>query len=250
MVPGGLRFFCVIFPAVFLIKYPAMCRGDAHALRHYHQFRTVRPDVYRSRYGTAHGVGRADAANAGVFYRTCGGHAAARAGAGAPSAENAHHCCRPGFYRHRPLSGCPAFRFAAACTSTAASWACGNIVIKCIGNVNSLSLVRVSLSALLVFTLASFALYGGSGVAQHIGNLSLKGAGILFLAYIAAWPAIPAGARCRNGILPEKSRRLRCRCLLALPAGFTVPDERLGVWYRPGILTVVAVSWCMFSAES
>ncbi len=124
----------------------------------------------------------------------------------------------------------------------AASWACGNIVVKRIGKVNALSLVIWgSFSALLAFTAVSFALYGFSGVQQHLANLSWKGiTGILFLAYAASligysgWGALlsrhPAGKITPFALLVP---------VVALLVGYVVLDERLGIWHWLGIITVV-----------
>lgn len=124
----------------------------------------------------------------------------------------------------------------------AASWACGNIVVKRIGNVNALSLVIWgSFSALLAFTAVSFALYGFGGVQQHLANLSWKGiAGILFLAYAASligysgWGALlsrhPAGKITPFALLVP---------VVALLVGYVVLNERLGIWHWLGIITVV-----------
>ena len=125
----------------------------------------------------------------------------------------------------------------------AASWACGNIIVKRIGKVNPLSLVVWgSISALLAFTLASWALYGVQGVQQYITGLSWQGAmGILFLAYVASlvgytgWGALlarhPAGKVTPFALLVP---------VVALLIGYVMLDERLGIWHWLGIGVVMS----------
>lgn len=123
----------------------------------------------------------------------------------------------------------------------AASWACGNIAVKRIGRVHALSLVVWgSIPALLAFSLASFALYGADGVAQHLSALSWRGtAGILFLAYAASlvgytgWGALlarhPAGKITPFALLVPA---------VALLAGRILLNEKLNGWHWLGAAVV------------
>lgn len=94
----------------------------------------------------------------------------------------------------------------------AACWACGNLLVKRIGPVPALSLVVWgSLSALAAFTAASLLLYGIDGLAGHLSRLSVRGmASIVFLAYVASL------------------------------VGYVLLDERLGVWHWLGMAVVMA----------
>ncbi|WP_107726681.1 EamA family transporter [Neisseria weaveri] len=125
----------------------------------------------------------------------------------------------------------------------AASWACGNIIVKRIGSVNALSLVVWGgIPAFCAFTLASLMLYGTDGLAQHVSNLTWKGiVGILFLAYVASlvgytgWGALlakhPAGRVTPFALLVP---------VIALLAGYLVLNERLAAWHWLGIVVVMA----------
>lgn len=125
----------------------------------------------------------------------------------------------------------------------AASWACGNIVVKRIGQVHPLSLVVWgSISACVAFALAAGWLYGAAGVYQHIQQLSWQGiSGVLFLSYVASlvgytgWGALlaryPASKITPFALLVP---------VVALLVGYFALEERLGVWHWLGIFTVMS----------
>ncbi|VEE08769.1 EamA family transporter [Neisseria animalis] len=124
-----------------------------------------------------------------------------------------------------------------------ASWAVGNITVKHIGRVSPLALVVWgSVSAFAAFAAASLYLYGGSGIVNHIGNLSIKGvAGVVFLAYCSsligytAWGSVlsrhPAGKVTPFALLVP---------VFALVVGYVVLNERLGIWHWAGMGIVMA----------
>ena len=125
----------------------------------------------------------------------------------------------------------------------AVSWALGNIVVKYIGKVNALSLVVWgNISSLLLFALASFALYGGGGVWQQISGLSLRGLfGVLFVAYAAsligyaAWGSLlsryPAGKITPLSLLVP---------VVALLVAWALLNEYLNIWHWLGVVLVMA----------
>ncbi|MDO5058908.1 MAG: EamA family transporter [Neisseria sp.] len=125
----------------------------------------------------------------------------------------------------------------------AASWACGNLVVKRIGAVNPLSLVAWGgLPAFAAFALASLAVHGFGGTAVHLSHLSRAGFGsVLFLSYVSSligytfWGALLA---------KHPAHRVTPFALLvpviALAAGAAVFGERLGVWHWLGIAVVMS----------
>ena len=130
-----------------------------------------------------------------------------------------------------------------AILGAAVSWALGNIVVKYIGKVNALSLVVWgNVSSLLLFALASFALYGGAGVWQQISGLSLRGLfGVLFVAYAAsligyaAWGSLlsryPAGKITPLSLLVP---------VVALLVAWALLNEYLNIWHWLGVVLVMA----------
>ena len=130
-----------------------------------------------------------------------------------------------------------------AILGAAVSWALGNIVVKYIGKVNALSLVVWgNISSLLLFALASFALYGGAGVWQQISGLSLRGLfGVLFVAYAAsligyaAWGSLlsryPAGKITPLSLLVP---------VVALLVAWALLNEYLNIWHWLGVVLVMA----------
>ena len=130
-----------------------------------------------------------------------------------------------------------------AILGAAVSWALGNVVVKYIGKVNALSLVVWgNISSLLLFALASFALYGGAGVWQQISGLSLRGLfGVLFVAYAAsligyaAWGSLlsryPAGKITPLSLLVP---------VVALLVAWALLNEYLNIWHWLGVVLVMA----------
>ena len=130
-----------------------------------------------------------------------------------------------------------------AILGAAVSWALGNVVVKYIGKVNALSLVVWgNVSSLLLFALASFALYGGAGVWQQISGLSLRGLfGVLFVAYAAsligyaAWGSLlsryPAGKITPLSLLVP---------VVALLVAWALLNEYLNIWHWLGVVLVMA----------
>ena len=242
MVLGMLRFFCVVFPAVFLLKRPnvpwhllaaygltisfgqfglmftaldwGLPTGLAALILQVQVFFTVliAGMLFREPVHAHHLMGMCTAA-IGLILIGIG-----------------HYQGNLSFISMLPVVG------------AAASWACGNIIVKRIGRVNPLSLVVWgSISALTAFGLVSLALYGANGLAQHLGNLSWKGiGGILFLAYVASlvgytgWGALlarhPAGKITPFALLVP---------VVALLVGYMVLNERLGFWHWIGIAVVM-----------
>ncbi|MDO4433451.1 MAG: EamA family transporter [Alysiella sp.] len=125
----------------------------------------------------------------------------------------------------------------------AASWACGNIIVKKIGKVNPLSLVVWgSVSALVAFSLVSLAMYPIDEIGNFITQSSWKAwAGVLFLAYVSnlvgytGWGALlsryPAGKVTPFAFLVP---------VIALLVGYVILSERLGMWHILGILGVMS----------
>lgn len=122
------------------------------------------------------------------------------------------------------------------------SWACGNLIVKKIGQVDALSLVVWgSLSTFVAFTLVSVMLYGVDGVVNVVANLSVKGwFSVAFLAYISSlmgytgWGFLLARYPAGNvtpfilGVPP-----------VALLVGFLWLGEKLIIWHWLGIITVM-----------
>ena len=242
MVLGMLRFFCVVFPAVFLLKRPnvpwhllaaygltisfgqfglmftaldwGLPTGLAALILQIQVFFTVliAGVLFREPVHAHHLMGMCTAA-VGLILIGIG-----------------HYQGNLSFISMLPVVG------------AAASWACGNIIVKRIGRVNPLSLVVWgSISAFTAFGLVSLALYGTNGLAQHLGNLSWKGiGGILFLSYVASlvgytgWGALlarhPAGKITPFALLVP---------VVALLVGYMVLNERLGFWHWLGIAVVM-----------
>lgn len=125
----------------------------------------------------------------------------------------------------------------------AASWACGNIIVKKIGKVNPLSLVVWgSVSALVAFSLVSLAMYPIDEIGNFITQSSWKAwAGVLFLAYVSnlvgytGWGALlsryPAGKVTPFAFLVP---------VIALLVGYLILSERLGMWHGLGIVGVMS----------
>ena len=125
----------------------------------------------------------------------------------------------------------------------AASWACGNIIVKRIGKVNPLSLVVWgSISALLAFTLVSFVLYGINGVQQYVLGLSWQGViGILFLAYVASLVGYTGWGALLSRYSASKITPFALFVpVFALLVGYWILDERLGIWHWLGIGVVMS----------
>ena len=130
-----------------------------------------------------------------------------------------------------------------AILGAAVSWALGNVVVKYVGKVNALSVVVWGdVSSLLLFALASFALYGGGGVWQQISGLSLRGLfGVLFVAYAAsligyaAWGSLlsryPAGKITPLALLVP---------VVALLVAWALLNEYLNIWHWLGVVLVMA----------
>ena len=242
MVLGMLRFLCVVFPAVFLLKRPDV------------------PWLLLAAYGLTISFGQFGLMFTALDWGLPTGLAALMlqvqvfftvliAGIALREPVLAHHlmgmCTAAvglvliGIGHHQ---GALPFTSMLPVFGAAASWACGNIIVKRIGRVNALSLVVWgSLSALVAFSVASLMLYGSDGLAQHLSNLSWKGiSGILFLAYVASlvgytgWGALlarhPAGKITPFALLVP---------VVALLVGYIVLDERLGLWHWLGIAVVM-----------
>lgn len=243
MVLGMLRFFCVVFPAVFLLKRPPV---PWHLLAAYGltiSFGQFALMFTALDWGLPTGLA-ALMLQVQVFFTVL------IAGIVLREPVLAHHLLGMftaavglvfigiGHYQGQlPITAMlPVF-------GAAASWACGNIIVKRIGSVNALSLVVWGgIPAFCAFTLASLLLYGTDGLAQHISNLSWKGiVGILFLAYVASlvgytgWGALlakhPAGRVTPFALLVP---------VIALLAGYLVLNERLAAWHWLGIVVVMA----------
>lgn len=243
MVLGMLRFFCVVFPAVFLLKRPPV---PWHLLAAYGltiSFGQFALMFTALDWGLPTGLA-ALMLQVQVFFTVL------IAGIVLREPVLAHHLLGMftaavglvfigiGHYQGQlPITAMlPVF-------GAAASWACGNIIVKRIGSVNALSLVVWGgIPAFCAFTLASLMLYGTDGLAQHISNLTWKGiVGILFLAYVASlvgytgWGALLA-------------KHPACRVtpfallvpVIALLAGYLVLNERLAAWHWLGIVVVMA----------
>lgn len=243
MVLGMLRFFCVVFPAVFLLKRPPV---PWHLLAAYGltiSFGQFALMFTALDWGLPTGLA-ALMLQVQVFFTVL------IAGIVLREPVLAHHLLSMftaavglvfigiGHYQGRlPITAMlPVF-------GAAASWACGNIIVKRIGSVNALSLVVWGgIPAFCAFTLASLLLYGTDGLAQHVSNLTWKGiVGILFLAYVASlvgytgWGALlakhPAGRVTPFALLVP---------VIALLAGYLVLNERLAAWHWLGIVVVMA----------
>ncbi|OSI30832.1 EamA family transporter [Neisseria dumasiana] len=243
MVLGMLRFFCVVFPAVFLLKRPPV---PWHLLAAYGltiSFGQFALMFTALDWGLPTGLA-ALMLQVQVFFTVL------IAGIVLREPVLAHHLLGMftaavglvfigiGHYQGQlPITAMlPVF-------GAAASWACGNIIVKRIGSVNALSLVVWGgIPAFCAFTLASLMLYGTDGLAQHISNLTWKGiVGILFLAYVASlvgytgWGALlakhPAGRVTPFALLVP---------VIALLAGYLVLNERLAAWHWLGIVVVMA----------
>lgn len=243
MVLGMLRFFCVVFPAVFLLKRPPV---PWHLLAAYGltiSFGQFALMFTALDWGLPTGLA-ALMLQVQVFFTVL------IAGIVLREPVLAHHLLGMftaavglvfigiGHYQGRlPITAMlPVF-------GAAASWACGNIIVKRIGSVNALSLVAWGgIPAFCAFTLASLMLYGTDGLAQHISNLTWKGiVGILFLAYVASlvgytgWGALlakhPAGRVTPFALLVP---------VIALLAGYLILNERLAAWHWLGIVVVMA----------
>lgn len=243
MVLGMLRFFCVVFPAVFLLKRPPV---PWHLLAAYGltiSFGQFALMFTALDWGLPTGLA-ALMLQVQVFFTVL------IAGIALREPVLAHHLLGMftaavglvfigiGHYQGQlPITAMlPVF-------GAAASWACGNIIVKRIGSVNALSLVVWGgIPAFCAFTLASLLLYGTDGLAQHISNLTWKGiVGILFLAYVASlvgytgWGALlakhPAGRVTPFALLVP---------VIALLAGYLVLNERLAAWHWLGIVVVMA----------
>ncbi|KPN73211.1 EamA family transporter [Neisseria sp. 74A18] len=243
MVLGMLRFFCVVFPAVFLLKRPPV---PWHLLAAYGltiSFGQFALMFTALDWGLPTGLA-ALMLQVQVFFTVL------IAGIVLREPVLAHHLLGMfttavglvfigiGHYQGQlPITAMlPVF-------GAAASWACGNIIVKRIGSVNALSLVVWGgIPAFCAFTLASLMLYGTDGLAQHVSNLTWKGiVGILFLAYVASlvgytgWGALlakhPAGRVTPFALLVP---------VIALLAGYLVLNERLAAWHWLGIVVVMA----------
>lgn len=243
MVLGMLRFFCVVFPAVFLLNRPPV---PWHLLAAYGltiSFGQFALMFTALDWGLPTGLA-ALMLQVQVFFTVL------IAGIVLREPVLAHHLLGMftaavglvfigiGHYQGQlPITAMlPVF-------GAAASWACGNIIVKRIGSVNALSLVVWGgIPAFCAFTLASLLLYGTDGLAQHISNLTWKGiVGILFLAYVASlvgytgWGALlakhPAGRVTPFALLVP---------VIALLAGYLVLNERLAAWHWLGIVVVMA----------
>ncbi|OSI11333.1 EamA family transporter [Neisseria canis] len=242
MVLGMLRFFCVVFPAVFLLKRPPV---PWHLLAAYGltiSFGQFGLMFTALDWGLPTGLA-ALMLQVQVFFTVL------IAGIVLREPVLAHHLLGMftaavglvfigiGHYQGQlPITAMlPVF-------GAAASWACGNIIVKRIGSVNALSLVVWGgIPAFCAFTLASLLLYGTDGLAQHVSNLTWKGiVGILFLAYVASlvgytgWGALlakhPAGRVTPFALLVP---------VIALLAGYLVLNERLAAWHWLGIVVVM-----------
>lgn len=242
MMLGVLRFLCVVFPAVFLIRRPAV---SWHLLALYGltisfgQFALVFTALD---LGFPTGLAAlilqiqvfVTVLISGFMLRE---PVAAHHLAGMITAAAGLVLIGVGQYR-----GALPFSALLPVVGAAVSWACGNIVVKRIGNVNALALVAWgSISALLAFSALSFALYGGTGMALHMSNLSLQGiVAVLFLAYVSSlvgytgWGALlarhPAGKVTPFALLVP---------VIALLTGYVFLNERLGIWHWLGVLLVI-----------
>lgn len=124
----------------------------------------------------------------------------------------------------------------------AASWACGNIIVKKIGRVNPLSLVVWgSVSALVAFCLVCLVMYRFDEIGYFVMHSSWKAwVGVLFLAYVSnlvgytGWGALlaryPASKITPFAFLVP---------VIALLVGYFVLHERLGIWHGFGIVGVM-----------
>lgn len=123
------------------------------------------------------------------------------------------------------------------------SWACGNLIVKKIGQVDALSLVVWgSISSFLAFTLLSFGLYGSEGIFNYIKGLSLRAVlSVLFLAYISSligytgWGFLLARYPA-NKVTPF----ILLVPVVALLAGLCFLGEKIGLWHWFGIITVMS----------
>lgn len=123
------------------------------------------------------------------------------------------------------------------------SWACGNIIVKKIGQVDALSLVVWgNVSSLVAFLLGSLALYGAGGLITHIGNLSALGwVGVAFLAYVSSLVGYTGfGYLLARHSAGRVTPFILLVPVIALIAGMVVLGERLGVWHWAGIFVVMA----------
>ncbi|MCS4532745.1 EamA family transporter [Neisseria montereyensis] len=243
LVLGALRFLCVVFPALFLIKRPAVpwYLLIAYGLTiNFGQFALVFTALD---WGLPTGLA-ALMLQVQVFFTVL------IAGVLLHEPVLAHHlggmCTAAvglvligvGQYQgHLPLAAIwPVF-------GAAASWACGNIIVKRIGRVNALSLVVWGgIPAFAAFASVALLVYGFGGVVQHLASLTWKGiSGVLFIAYVSSlvgytgWGALlakhPAGKVTPFALLVP---------VVALLAGYLVLNERLGLWHWLGIVTVIS----------
>lgn len=242
LILGLLRFIGVLFPAVFLLKRPAV-RWQLLALyglcMSFGQFSLVFLALH---LGFATGLA-ALVLQVQVFLTVLFAFVLLKepvrlnhfigmisAGVGLIFIAVGHHQGNLSLWSGLPIFG------------AALSWASGNIVIKKIGQVDALSLVVWgNVSALVAFALASLGLYGVGGVVSHIANLSIKGLiGVLFLAYVSSL----IGYTGWGSLLSRHSAgRITPFALgvpvIALLTGFVVLGERLGVWHWAGVITVM-----------
>lgn len=124
----------------------------------------------------------------------------------------------------------------------AVSWAFGNIIVKKIGQVDALSLVVWgNVSAFIAFTLLSLFLYGGNGIISQLNNLTYQGIiGFLFLAYVASLIGYSGfGFLLARHSASKVSPFIMLVPVLALLFGFIFLKEQLGIWHWVGIMTVL-----------
>lgn len=124
----------------------------------------------------------------------------------------------------------------------AVSWAFGNVIVKKIGQVDALSLVVWgNISSFIAFTLLSLFLYGDNGIISQLNNLTYQGIiGFLFLAYVASLIGYSGfGFLLARHSASKVSPFIMLVPVLALLFGFIFLKEQLGIWHWVGIMTVL-----------
>lgn len=247
MVLGALRFVCVLFPAVFLIKKPPVAWKwlILYGLTiNFGQFALMFTALS---WGFPTGLA-ALMIQAQVFFTVL------IAGVMLREPVLAHHLYGMGTAAMGlVLIGVGYYQGSLPITAmlpvlgAAASWACGNIIVKKIGAVQPLALVVWgSWAALVAFALTAVAMYGTDDVANAVRGISVKGLiGVLFLAYVSsmvgytAWGALlsryPAGKVTPFALLVP---------VVALLVGYLVLNERLGLWHWGGMALVMGGLVC------
>lgn len=124
----------------------------------------------------------------------------------------------------------------------AMSWACGNIVVKKIGQVDALSLVVWgSISSFAAFCVAASVQFGAA-VFDQFAHLTWRGGiGVLFLAYVSSLVGYTGfGYLLARHPASKVVPFILFVPVVALLIGFVWLDESLGVWHWLGIGVVMA----------